>query len=111
MKLKFTIHYGTQWGENLVVMMTYRSQDRTEKIRKLLMTTADGWQWELETSAIESRQHPITSFSYYYQGTLVFILIYRRYNMKYINREKILFTLIFLLIVKEILLLIVFITR
>jgi len=67
MKLKFTIHYGTQWGENLVVMMTYRSQDRTEKIRKLLMTTADGWQWELETSAIESRQHPITSFSYYYQ--------------------------------------------
>ena len=67
MKLKFTIHYGTQWGENLVVGITYRSQDQTEKFRKLLMTTTDGYQWELETSAIESRQHPITSFSYYYQ--------------------------------------------
>ena len=67
MKLKFTIHYGTQWGENLVVGITYRSQDHTEKFRKLLMTTTDGYQWELETSAIESRQHPITSFSYYYQ--------------------------------------------
>ena len=67
MKLKFTIHYGTQWGENLVVGITYRSQDHTEKFRKILMTTTDGYQWELETSAIESRQHPITSFSYYYQ--------------------------------------------
>ena len=67
MKLKFTIHYGTQWGENLVVVIAYRSQDNTEKVRKLLMTTTDGWQWEMETSAIESRQHPITSFSYYYQ--------------------------------------------
>ena len=67
MKLKFTIHYGTQWGENLVVGITYRSQDHTEKYRKLLMTTTDGYQWELETSAIESRQHPITSFSYCYQ--------------------------------------------
>ena len=67
MKLKFTIHYGTQWGENLAVVITYRSQDHTEKTRKLLMTTTDGYQWELETSAVESRQHPITSFSYYYQ--------------------------------------------
>ena len=67
MKLKFTIHYGTQWGENLVVGITYRSQDHTEKYRKLLMTTTDGYQWELETSAVESRQHPITSFSYCYQ--------------------------------------------
>ena len=56
MKLKFTIHYGTQWGENLAVVITYRSQDHTEKTRKLLMTTTDGYQWELETSAVESRQ-------------------------------------------------------
>ena len=67
MKLKFTINYGTQWGENLWVMITYRSLDGTEKSRRQMMTTTDGWQWELETSAVESRQHPIASFSYYYQ--------------------------------------------
>jgi 4-alpha-glucanotransferase len=31
------------------------------------MTTTDGWQWELEASVLESRQHPIASFTYYYQ--------------------------------------------
>ena len=67
MKLKFTITYGTQWGENLWVIITYKSLDGTEKRRRLMMTTTDGWQWELETSAVESRQHPIALFSYYYQ--------------------------------------------
>ena len=67
MKLKFTIQYGTQWGENLFVMMTYKSLDGTEKNNRLMMVTTDGWHWEVETSALESRQHPITSFSYFYQ--------------------------------------------
>ena len=67
MKLKFAIQYGTKWGENLYVCITYRSQDGTERDDRLMMLTTDGWQWELETSALESRQHPITSFSYYYQ--------------------------------------------
>lgn len=67
MKLRFTIEYGTKWGENLWVIVTYKSLDGTEKSRRLMMMTNDGWHWELETSAIESRQHPITSFSYYYQ--------------------------------------------
>ena len=67
MKLKFAIQYGTKWGENLYVCITYRSQDGTERENRLMMLTTDGWQWELETSALESRQHPITSFSYYYQ--------------------------------------------
>jgi 4-alpha-glucanotransferase len=31
------------------------------------MTTTDGWQWDLEASVLESRQHPIVSFTYYYQ--------------------------------------------
>ena len=31
MKLKFTIQYGTQWGQNLYVVITYRSNDGTEK--------------------------------------------------------------------------------
>ena len=67
MKLKFTIQYGTQWGENLYVCITYRSNDGTEKTNRLMMATSDGWHWELEASALESRHHPISSFSYYYQ--------------------------------------------
>ena len=67
MKLKFTIQYGTQWGENLYVCITYRSNDGTEKSNRLMMATSDGWHWELEASALESRHHPISSFSYYYQ--------------------------------------------
>ena len=67
MKLKFTIQYGTQWGENLCVIITYTSLDGTEKSNRLVMTTTDGWQWEAETSALESRQHPIASFTYFYQ--------------------------------------------
>ena len=66
MKIKFTIQYGTQWGENLFVAVTYRSKDGTEKVRHLPMTTEDGWHWELETSAVESRQHPVESITYYY---------------------------------------------
>ena len=67
MKLKFTINYGTQWGESLHVVITYLSLDGTVKTSNLLMQTDDGFCWELETAVIESRQHPIASFSYYYQ--------------------------------------------
>lgn len=67
MKLKFTIRYGTKWGENLFVVITYRSLDGTEKTNRLMMATADGWQWEVETAALASRQHPVASFSYFYQ--------------------------------------------
>ena len=66
MKLRFTIQYGTQWGENLYVAITYQSTDGTATVRRQPMTTNDGWHWELETSAVESRQHPVTSISYYY---------------------------------------------
>ena len=66
MKLKFTIKYGTQWGENLYVAISYQSSDGKEKVRHLPMTTDDGWHWEMETSAIESRQHPVTAITYYY---------------------------------------------
>ena len=66
MKLKFTIQYGTQWGENLYVAVTYQSKDGTVKVRRLPMTTEDGWHWELETSAVESRQHPVEIITYYY---------------------------------------------
>ena len=67
MKLKFTIQYGTQWGESLHVVVSYLSSDGTKKTANLLMLTDDGTLWTLETSAVESRQHPIDSFSYHYQ--------------------------------------------
>ena len=67
MKLRFSIQYGTQWGENLHVVIRYISTDGTQKKYNLLMTTEDGTQWTLETAALESRQHPISSFTYYYQ--------------------------------------------
>ncbi len=67
MKLKFTINYGTQWGESLHVLISYVSIDGTIRNSNLLMTTDDGVSWSIETSVIESRQHPISSFSYYYQ--------------------------------------------
>ena len=67
MKLKFTIHYGTQWGESLHVVVRYLSSDGTRKTANMLMLTDDGILWTLETSVVESRQHPIDSFSYHYQ--------------------------------------------
>ena len=67
MKLKFTIHYGTQWGESLHVVVSYLSSDGTRKTANLLMLTDDGSFWILETSVVESRQHPMESFSYHYQ--------------------------------------------
>ena len=67
MKLRFTINYGTQWGESLHVVIAYRSLDGTVRNSNLLMTTDDGFLWTLETSAVESRQHPIASFTYFYQ--------------------------------------------
>ena len=67
MKLRFSIQYGTQWGENLHVVITYVSSDGTRKQYNLLMTTEDGTHWVLETAALESRQHPIATFTYYYQ--------------------------------------------
>ena len=67
MKLKFTIQYGTQWGQNLYVVITYRSTDQTEKSERLMMVTTDGLEWTLETTVLESRKHPIASFLYFYQ--------------------------------------------
>ena len=67
MKLRFTINYGTQWGEGLHVVISYKSIDGTVRTSNLLMQTDDGFCWTLETAVIESRQHPIGSFTYHYQ--------------------------------------------
>ena len=67
MKLKFSIEYGTAWGESLHVMMEYRSLDGTVRQHDLLMQTEDGEQWTLETAALESRQHPLSEICYCYE--------------------------------------------
>ena len=67
MKLKFSIQYGTQWGESLHVVVVYRSTDGVERSSNLLMLTDDGQQWTVETAAVTSRQHPVTELSYHYQ--------------------------------------------
>ena len=41
MKLKFTINYGTQWGESLHVLISYVSIDGTVRNSNLLMMTED----------------------------------------------------------------------
>ena len=45
MKLKFSIQYGTQWGQNLYVVLTYLSIDQAKKTERLMMTTSDGMEW------------------------------------------------------------------
>ena len=67
MKLRFSIQYGTQWGENLHVVIHFISTDGTVKRNNLQMITEDGSYWSLETAALASSQHPIASFTYFYQ--------------------------------------------
>ena len=67
MKLKFSIHYNTAWGESLHIRMEYRSQDGTVKSHDYTMLTDDGNLWTLETAALESRQHPVSEICYAYE--------------------------------------------
>ena len=67
MKLRFTIHYCTQWGESLHVLITFHSQDGTQRSQDLLMQTEDGNFWDLETAAMMSRQHPLNHIAYIYR--------------------------------------------
>lgn len=67
MKLRFSIRYRTAWGESLHVNIAYYSQDGTVRQYNLLMQTDDGELWTLETSALESRQHPLSHMIYIYQ--------------------------------------------
>lgn len=67
MKLKFSVHYSTAWGQSLHIDITYYSDDGRLRNYVLPMTTDDGEWWALETSVMESRQRPVTSISYHYQ--------------------------------------------
>ena len=67
MKLKFSLHYRTAWGESLHVAIDFHSQDGTVRHQDLLMQTDDGEVWALEASALMSRQHPLSHIVYRYQ--------------------------------------------
>jgi len=67
MKLKFTIHYHTAWGESLHVNIDFHSQDGVVRRQNLLMQTKDGELWTLETAALMSRQHPLSHIVYSYE--------------------------------------------
>ena len=66
MKLKFSIHYRTEWGQQVVLALTYHHTDGTTRSSRLPMTTQDGELWTAETAAIESRRSPIEAFTYVY---------------------------------------------
>lgn len=67
MKLRFTIHYTTVWGQSLHIVLTTRSRDGRERVQNIAMSTDDGDLWVAETTVMESRRHPVTSLSYRYQ--------------------------------------------
>jgi len=67
MKLKFSIHYNTAWGESLHIAISYYSQDGTVRQQNVQMLTDDGELWTLETAALMSRQHPLSHIVYRYQ--------------------------------------------
>ena len=67
MKLKFTIHYHTAWGERLHVVVGYHHQDGSCKQQNLTMQTDDGRLWTLETAVLVSLRHPLSHIEYHYQ--------------------------------------------
>ena len=66
MKLRFSIHYSTVWGQSMHVAIDYHYVDGRKRSYDLLMSTENGELWTVETSVIESRQHPVEYFGYTY---------------------------------------------
>ncbi|MCR4603245.1 MAG: 4-alpha-glucanotransferase [Prevotella sp.] len=66
MKLSFTIHYRTEWGQQLAVLLSYIQQDGSQRKARVPMLTEDGDFWTAETAAVESRRSGIASFVYHY---------------------------------------------
>ncbi len=66
MKLKFSINYRTEWGQQMMVCMTYRSNDGSMRKVKIALTTQDGDFWTGETAVLESRRNPIETLTYFY---------------------------------------------
>ena len=69
MKLRFNISYRTEWGQQMVVLITYRSKDGTTHHTRLTLTTQDGDCWTGEIAVVEQRRSALETFSYYYMVT------------------------------------------
>ena len=67
MKLKFSIPYKAEWGESLHVDLTYFSRDGHRQNDDLVMTTSDGYIWNVDTQARTNRHHPYSAIAYYYK--------------------------------------------
>ncbi|MBR1484616.1 MAG: 4-alpha-glucanotransferase [Prevotella sp.] len=66
MKLRFYIHYRTEWGQQLAISLTTTAADGSERTSLVPMTTQDGDYWQTETSVVESRRNPLSAFTYLY---------------------------------------------
>lgn len=67
MKLRFSIHYRTEWGQQMQVSLKCLATDGYMRSSEVPMTTADGDYWQAEISVVESRRSPLSSFIYYYK--------------------------------------------
>lgn len=67
MKLRFSIHYSTSWGQSLHVVISYYDADGRCRSHNLPMQTQDGEVWTMETDVMESRRRPLSSVDYYYR--------------------------------------------
>ena len=66
MKLKFSIHYTTIWGQSVHVCIAYHYSNGRQRSYDLIMHTEDGDLWTLETSVMESHKKDIEYFEYTY---------------------------------------------
>jgi len=67
MKLRFSIHYRTEWGQQMVVSLKCTTIDGSCRSYEVPMNTEDGDFWQVETSVVESRRSHLTAFSYIYK--------------------------------------------
>lgn len=67
MKLRFEISYRAPFGQSMHVCLTYIDADRHQRDVDLLMHTADGDLWTLETTGTVVNRSPVRSIVYYYQ--------------------------------------------
>ena len=48
MKLRFNIHYNTEWGQAMHVLVNYKTSDGRLHEQDLMMQTEDGGLWWLD---------------------------------------------------------------
>lgn len=69
MKMKFTIPYRANWGENLCCCLRFLSGQgsKYDECVDLKMTTRDGYLWEAETATRGDKRNQLCSIHYYYK--------------------------------------------